>query len=320
MDNAAKCCEPSRRLISVIVCTHNRAKLLRRALTSIVRQDFPTLGYEVLVIDNASTDETREVVEEFRHRANLRYIHEEQLGLCVARNTGWRAASGKYIAFLDDDAIALPGWLSAIRDCFESDANVGIVGGPAHPIWERQRPRWISDQLAVSLAIIDWGPSKKVIRDLRREWLVGTNIAVSKALLQEVDGFHPWLDRVGSKLLSNGDILLQKQVIGKGYDCAYLPGMAIQHLVPASRLHRRWFLRRFFWQGVSDAVMYSIEDDASPRKRARLAAKKTAAFLVFPARYLSALLAAKRPHAFTSMCLALIRVGFVVGITNGHGR
>ena len=214
----------------------------------------------------------------------------------------------------------MPGWLAAVRDCFETDPNIGIVGGPAHPIWERQRPRWMSDQLAVSLAIIDWGPVKKVIRDLRREWLVGTNIAVSKALLQEIDGFHPKLDRVGNKLLSNGDILLQKQVIGKGYDCAYLPAMAIQHLVPASRLHRRWFMRRFYWQAVSDAVMYAIEDDASPRRRARLAAKKTAAVLVSPARYLTSLLAAKRPHAFTSMCLALIRVGFVVGITNGHGR
>lgn len=313
-------CEPSQCLISVIVCTHNRARLLRRALTSIARQDFPAVGYEVLVVDNASTDDTREVVQEFCHLANVRYLHEERLGLCYARNTGWQSASGKYIAFLDDDAIALPGWLSAIRDCFETETNVGVVGGPAHPIWERQRPRWMSDQLAGSLAIIDWGPSKKVIQDIRREWLVGTNIAVSKALLQEVNGFHPRLDRVGNKLLSNGDILLQKQVMSKGYDCAYLPTMAIQHLVPASRLHRRWFLRRYFWQGVSDAVMYSIEDDASPRKRARLAAKKTAAFLVFPARYLSALLAAKRPHAFTSMCLALIRVGFVVGITNSHGR
>lgn len=311
---------PKNPLISVIVCTHNRAKLLRRALASIFRQDFPPADYEVLVIDNASTDDVRSVANEFRNVPNMRYIREERLGLNTARNTGWQSASGKYVAFLDDDAIALPGWLSAIRDCFETEANVGIVGGPAYPIWERPRPRWVSYQLAQSLAIIDWGPSKKVIQDIRWQWLVGNNMAISKMLLKEVNGFHPTLDRVGNRLLSNGDILLQKQIMRKGYDCIYLPTMAVQHWVPASRLYRRWFLRRYFWQGVSDAVMYSIESGATPWQRALMALKNTVALLAVPARYFKALLAWKRPHIFTTMCLALIKIGFVVGLTNTHGK
>ena len=85
-------------LISVIVCTHNRANLLRRTLTSLVCQEFPIAGYEILVVDNASSDDTPDVVQAFRDRANVRYLREDCLGLCVARNTGWRAAAGRYVA------------------------------------------------------------------------------------------------------------------------------------------------------------------------------------------------------------------------------
>jgi glycosyltransferase involved in cell wall biosynthesis len=93
-------------LITVIICTRNRAKLLRDAMASVVEQGIPKSDYEIVVVDNASTDETPDVVAEFRGSAHIRYVHEEKLGLCIARNTGWRAASGRYVAFFDDDAIA----------------------------------------------------------------------------------------------------------------------------------------------------------------------------------------------------------------------
>jgi len=224
------------------------------------------------VVDNDSNDFTSDVVHQFQNRARVRYLKETRIGLCIARNTGWRSAAGKYIAFFDDDAIASPGWLAAVREGFANSSQaVGVIGGPVRPIWEKPRPEWLPDEIVCSLTVIDWGSSEKFIEDISREWLVGANMAVPKALLTEVGGFHPWLYRVGNNLLSSGDVFLQKEIARRGYSCLYKPSMVIGHVIPASRLKREWFIRRYYWQGVSDAVMHLIETNPSYLGRVRLA-------------------------------------------------
>src|SRR6185369_13493761 len=142
--------------------------------------------------DNGSTDQTRSVAAEFQER--VRYLHEVCIGLCIARNAGWRAAKGRYIAFFDDDAVATAGWLVAVADGFAAaPPSIGVIGGPVRPIWEKAQPAWLADELVCSLTVIDWGKSDKLIDDLSREWLVGANMAIPKAALEEVGGFHPWL-------------------------------------------------------------------------------------------------------------------------------
>jgi glucosyl-dolichyl phosphate glucuronosyltransferase len=302
-------------LISVIICTRNRAFLLRKAITSVVSQNFPKPDYEVVIVDNGSTDQTPEIALEFQDRAQIRYIHEERIGLCIARNTGWRAAEGRYVAFFDDDAMACSGWLDAIKGAFQdSNLPIGVVGGRVTPIWEREPPSWLANEIVGSLTIVDWGPVDKNIKDIRREWLVGTNMAVPKAILIEVGGFHPWLDRVGTNLLSSGDVFLQREIMRRGFCCRYVPKIAVQHLVPASRLDQRWFVRRFFWQGVSDAVMYLIENSPSPRERLRLAAYRSMT-LTRSWRRLTALpLRTEQPEAFKDKCFVLIDLGFILGM------
>ncbi|MGD8790792.1 MAG: glycosyltransferase family A protein, partial [Burkholderiales bacterium] len=134
-------------LISVIICTHNRACLLRGAIESVTSQDYDADGYEIIVVDNASTDHTREVVESFSETANVRYVYESRLGLNSARNTGWRSASGIFAVFLDDDARAQPGWLAAIRDGFAATGGQAVIGGKVDPIWESEQPEWLSNKL-----------------------------------------------------------------------------------------------------------------------------------------------------------------------------
>jgi glucosyl-dolichyl phosphate glucuronosyltransferase len=302
-------------LISVIICTRNRAALLQKAIASVVSQDFPQPNYEVVIVDNGSTDQTPEIVREFQDRARIRYVHEERVGLCIARNTGWRAAEGRYVVFFDDDAIASTGWLDAIRRAFEDSVPpIGVVGGRVTPIWEKEQPPWLANEIAGSLTIVDWGPVDKTIKDIRREWLVGANMAIPKAILIEVGGFHPWLDRVGTNLLSSGDVFLQKEIMRRGFRCRYVPKIAVEHLVPASRLNQRWFLRRFFWQGVSDAVMYLIEKTPSSRERLRLVVYRSLN-LTRSWRRLSALpFRTEQPEVFKGKCFVLIDIGFILGL------
>src|SRR3990170_3383610 len=107
-------------LISAIVCTHNRAPYLFKALRSLDNQTLDSALYEVIVVDNASKDNTKEVFREFSGKTNWRYIYEPDIGLSRARNTGWRNAHGAYIAYLDDDAVACPEWLENIINVFET--------------------------------------------------------------------------------------------------------------------------------------------------------------------------------------------------------
>lgn len=309
-------------LVSVIICTRNRAGLLQQAIESVISQDFPRDDYELLVIDNASTDSTPAVVQRFE-QAHVRYFHEPEIGLCVARNTGWKAARGRYVAYFDDDAIAARGWLGAVVKGFEMPGlpeRIGVVGGRVDPIWEQARPEWLADEIATSLTIVDWGPNTKIIADLQREWLVGANMAVPKTLLEELGGFHPWLDRVGENLLSSGDVFLQKEIMRHGYHCVYVPEMAIRHLAAGSRLNQRWFRRRFYWQGISDAVIHLIEHSPSRVERFALAMRR-AAILAAPNKLANLVFAAGEDRLrFRDTCFALIDLGFIAGMLGAAGR
>jgi glycosyltransferase involved in cell wall biosynthesis len=299
--------------ISVVICTHNRADYLPKAIESVIDQALP--GDEILVVDNASTDRTPAVARSFEGRGPLRYVFEEKIGLCHARNTGWRSAAGKFVAYLDDDAIASPGWLAAIRDAFKLMPTAGVVGGRVDPIWQGERPAWLSDEIALSLTIVDWSSEPKVIPDVRVQWLVGANMAFPVEVLAEVGGFDSRLDRMGGNMLSGGDVYLQEQIIRKGYACLYFPAMAVRHLVPVSRLNKKWFRRRYYWQGISDAVMYGIRHaPVAARQRWRHAMQRTWQLLAAPQRLSDLVLSSDDPAQFTRKCFLLIEVGFIAGL------
>lgn len=307
-------------LISVVICSHNRANHLLKAIQSVVEQCVPRDKYEIIVVDNGSTDRTRELVRDFESTDNVHYIFEGMLGLCHARNTGWQRARGRYVAYLDDDAIASPGWLAAIEEAFAIAPGAGVVGGRVDPIWEAPRPVWLSEDLAAGLTILDWSDTPKVIPDVRVEWLAGANIAIPAAILSEIGGFHPWLDRVGKRMLFSGDVFLQKQIIRRGYSCFYHPKIAVNHLVPKSRLQKRWFIRRYYSQGLSDAVMQLIEQTPSRTKRIRLAFSKALNLLRSPGKLMNLILPSNDPRQFTEKCFTLIKVGHISGLLGAAGK
>ena len=126
---------------SVVIATRNRAEMLEEALQSIVDQTLcPT---EVVLVDNASTDQTPEVADRFRSKLNLVYVIEPQLGVAHARNRGIATARGDIVAFIDDDCLPDPEWLQNMVWRFESDPSIGVVGG----VTQARRPKsrsWVA--------------------------------------------------------------------------------------------------------------------------------------------------------------------------------
>jgi glycosyltransferase involved in cell wall biosynthesis len=307
-------------VVSVVICTLNRAPYLRGALESLVGQRLPGASWEVLVVDNGSTDDTADVAHAFERTLPLRYLVEPTLGLCHARDTGWREARGRIVAYLDDDAVASPGWLAAVHDVFTREPTTGVAGGPVRPIWEAPPPPWLSDVAARALTIVEWPDGPKRIADVRQEWLAGANMAAPRAVLEAVGGFHPHLDRIGHNMLSSGDVFLQQQVATRGWAVAYEPAMAVGHVVTRARLTKAWFRRRYFWQGISDAVMHRITHAPAPAACVREAIRRAARLLRSPAQLRALLLPTDDPDRFTEKCFAWIAVGHIAGLLHAARR
>ena len=120
--------------ISAIICTHNRDTYLGAAIDSLLAQDF--VGeFEVVVVDNGSSDRTREVVEHRSHNPRLKYVFEPVIGLSVARNTGARVASSEILAYLDDDAEANSHWLQVLYSAYQDNPKLAIAGGKVTLLW-----------------------------------------------------------------------------------------------------------------------------------------------------------------------------------------
>ena len=301
--------------ITVVLCTHNRELYLAMAIDSILAQHAKGVPYELLVVDNCSTDGTSVLCERYAGRLEFRYIQESQLGLCHARNAGWRNARGVIVAYFDDDAIADPGWVKAIAEAFIQYPNAGVAGGQVRPIWERTRPRWLSDGIAYSLTIVDWSSQPKLIPDPRVEWLVGANMAIPARILDEVGGFETRLDRSGTSMLSGGDVFLQHRIVDLGYECVYFPEMSIRHLVPVNRLTKSWFTHRYYWQGISDAVMALIRcGPMTWKERVGAAGREALGLLSQPKQMAEVALSTDDPVQFERKCMALIRIGFIAGM------
>ncbi|MEQ1691362.1 MAG: glycosyltransferase family 2 protein [Gemmatimonas sp.] len=299
--------------ISVVICTHNRADYLTKAIDSALGQDLPSELFEVIVVDNCSDDHTAAVLE--RLSSVVRVLHEPMLGLSHARNTGWRAARGTYVALLDDDAVAEPDWLHHVLSAFEHGVPTPVcVGGRVVALWEAPRPRWLSERLQLSLSLTDWSDVPHAVTDLSREWLVGANIAFSRAALEDLGGFPTSLGRVGTRLLSGEEIVLQRRLLSRGLTCWYEPRAQVSHRIPADRVTHRWFRHRQFSQGVSDAIIWRLERQATGDSAWRRAWQELAPLLRAGLGYPGYFRAAKQPQRFEYVCGMLWRLGFLRGM------
>ena len=254
--------------ISVIVCTWNRAEMLADTLMSW-RNVAPADGaVELVIIDNASTDDTARVCEAFRHDApgRTRVIHEPRAGLSFARNRGLAESTGELVAFVDDDIYFDPAWLRAVLDAFHAHPEAGAIGGRSIPVFETARPRWVHDSMMVYYGSTNSGDQLRPMRFPEHPF--GVNMALRRDVFDRVGGFRTDLGRIGSSLLSNEEKDLFYRVHAAGIASLYVPDAVIHHRVPAERVSKAWLLRRAYWQGISNVV---FDARIEGRTRAELA-------------------------------------------------
>lgn len=237
-------------IVSVVIPTYNRPHLLPAAIKHL-RAQAAEAPFEIIVVDNSSNNETEELMKQYDGDHVIRSIRSTTVGLNAARNTGMAAARGTYIAFIDDDERADPGWVSAIIGAFTSRSTIGCVGGPIELQWDAPRPVWLHDRLLPYLSAFRPFSNSQILDT--RTMLVGGNIAFRTELLRALGGFDSHLGYLGSTSAYNDEVPVQFQLEKQGYTRFYEERMSVKHLVPVSRVTPWWFLRRLSAQGVSDA-------------------------------------------------------------------
>jgi len=252
-------------VLSVVVCTRDRAGLLGDCLAS-VRQQVAEGPVEVLVVDNGSTDDTAAVVEA---APGVRYVAEPLTGLSRARNTGLEAARAPLVAYVDDDARAEPGWAQALVDSARRWPPAAAFAGPVTLAWSGPRPRWLVPELERWFSAVDHGDRPRLLSP--SEWPVGANLALRRDAVLAAGGFSVDLGRIGGSLGSEEEVELVRRLRAAGGEVAWAPLAAVRHLVPPERATRRWLLRRSWAQGRSDAVAARLRDDVPPSRARQLA-------------------------------------------------
>lgn len=239
--------------LSVIVCTRNRAGMLPGLFDSLAAQPLEASAAEIIVVDNASRDSTPEVLraEAARGRLPLRVIDEPAPGLSVARNTGIGQARGDFVIFLDDDALAAPGWLRAYE---EAAAEQPILQGRILVSLDRPPPSWMTTADLKYLSHLDQGDRAAPLVGN----LFGANFGVRRDVFTRVGTFRTDL---GAGQAGYGeDTDFSRRAVAAGFQLFYLPKALIHHRIPPERLTRRAVLRRHYLSGFCQPLFESYSE------------------------------------------------------------
>ncbi|HEV2500799.1 MAG TPA: glycosyltransferase [Terriglobia bacterium] len=242
--------------ITVIVCTYNRCERLAATLDSIACQSFrEPVEWEVLVVDNNSSDQTSQVVEDFsrRYAGRFRYLFEPRQGLSQARNAGVNAARGDILAFTDDDVTLERGWLQSLTSELDTGEWAG-AGGRILRRWTCPPPKWLSikgpyERMSFPVFTFDKGPAKGQLDD----FAVGANMAYRKEVFQRYGGFRIDLGRCGDGLLAGEEVEFARRIRAAGERLRYEPSAVVYHPVEECQLSKEYFLTFWFDAGRSGA-------------------------------------------------------------------
>ena len=246
--------------ISVVIPTKNRCSLLRQAIISILKCGFNQENYEILVIDNDSTDETKKMVdgliETYKH---IKYVFEENIGLHSARNRAIVEAEGDIIAYIDDDVIVVDDWLNSICRVF-SDSKVILATGECLPMYEEvpdyEESLWVEINKEIKYipelsCIKIFGKNREIFPDC----VFGCNFIIRKNILKEINGFHP--DSMPEKYLmyrGDGETFVANEAKKRGL-VVFDRGLSIYHIMPKERIKEQSLRKINYRNGISEAYI-----------------------------------------------------------------
>lgn len=243
-------------LITVAVITYNRAAILEECLQSLKNQTIKSEFFELIVIDNNSTDHTQEVAKQFASFfSHFRIVKEMNQGVSNARNRGYAEARTEWILYLDDDVKALENVIEQALDTI-NNFPYKIFSGIYLPWYKYGKPYWYKDKYALFNNFKYDRVS--AMRPNANEYLIGGIMVANKQILQEIGGFNTRLGMKGNKIAYNEEPDLQLRLLKKGIKTGHDPNLKVYHLVPTNKIEVEWFFKSAFAQGRDNVEMRNI--------------------------------------------------------------
>ena len=241
-------------MLTAIICTYNRAKYIGNLLDSIAANDLEKSEYEIVLVDNNCTDNTREICDTFAesHKAvQFRYTQESEQGLSAARNRGIKEAKGDVLVYIDDDALVDTWYLRTIAEYMSAHPEISAIGGKILPLYETEEPEWMSPYTKTLLtAWMDFGDE---IRPFPKgKFPGGGNSAYRTEVFEKVGLFNTELGRKGDSLMGAEEKDIYDKMNVRGMQYMYVPAMTLHHIIPQRKLEKDYFDKWTYQIGVSE--------------------------------------------------------------------
>ena len=245
-------------LISVIIPTRNRSVSLSDTIESIFQNNFSLRQFEVLVIDNGSTDDTKIKCLAFEKKySNLKYFYEEKNGLHYGRHKGLMESKGEILIYIDDDVIVSQNWLMSYLETFKKDSKIVLAGGNDLPRFEGEVPEWVDslwkqNQYGKYLSEYSLIEFNIPAQEIPPQYIYGCNFAVRKEFLLLCKGFHPdGFSKENILRRGDGETFVSNQVSNLKFKSYFHPDAYVYHRIPSERLTQDYMKSRYFSQGVT---------------------------------------------------------------------
>jgi glycosyltransferase involved in cell wall biosynthesis len=236
-------------MITVLMATHDGAGTLPEVLNAYCKLDPPDGGWRVVIVDNGSADDTKEIIASFQSRLALTYVFEPTLGKNVALNAGLLSVTGDLVAMTDDDALPNPDWLVQMRLAADSQPSYSIFGGAIVPNWEVPPEAWILKWQCPTLAITDPGWEEGPIPAPQ---VYGPNMAVRMETIKAGYRFDTSLGSVGSRYRMGDETDFLQRLAAAGFKAWHCKRAVVAHMIRKEQMNQEWVLRRAIPSGRAD--------------------------------------------------------------------
>ncbi len=251
-------------MLTVLMATHNGADTLGDVLASYGKLESPPGGWKLVVVDNASTDSTKQILHSASSQLPITYLFEPRVGKNRALNSGLRMVEGDVVVFTDDDAVPNPDWLVEARTLADSQPSFGVFGGTIVPQWEVSPPDWILPFQCPILTITDpgWeeGPTLP-----GRVW--GPNMVIRAEAFKMGYRFNELLGPCGSRYQMGDETEFVDRLVAAGFKVWHTEKMVVAHMIRKYQMRKDWILRRAM---ASGRVAYRRNFLAAPAPMALL--------------------------------------------------
>lgn len=243
--------------ISVVICTYNREQFLPGLMESIVLQSLHRQDFEILFINNNSTDRTESICQQFIQDYSgysIRYLTETDQGLSYARNCGIREAQGEYITFADDDAILAPDFLEKVCNFLDKHPDIAEVGGPIFLKYLGNIPAWENPYMNSLLGYFYPSPVSYYMKKKNKKYPRGSNMTFRTAVFSDCGGFNTALGRIKKALIGGEEKDMAFRILSAGKKIAYIPEAIVYHLVPEARTTIPFIREQALGIGTSEQI------------------------------------------------------------------